>query len=198
MELQKSDAPKLSGAEVMRVVLAAMATPKDRYNQLLVKLLEEVEAGEGISDYRVRIMIMGSALDDPVYIKTIEDLGALVVTDALCFGRRYVIEPVAANGDLLFNLAKSYLNRPSCARMIGHNPERWQFVEDMVNQFKVDGIIYQRMTYCDLWGGERMYVQQKAKEANIPFLELEREYWPGGLEQLKTRVGAFLEMIMGR
>jgi benzoyl-CoA reductase/2-hydroxyglutaryl-CoA dehydratase subunit BcrC/BadD/HgdB len=197
-EFQKSDTPKLTGTEVMSVVLAAMATPKDYYNQLLARLIEGLEEQEGITHDRVRLMIVGSAFDDLVYIKTIEDLGALVVTDALCFGRRYVIEPVATDGDLLLNLARAYLNRPSCPRMVGFNHERWQFIEEMTRQFKVDGIIYQNMRYCDLWGGEKLYVLQKAKATNIPLLYLEREYWPGGLEQLKTRVGAFLEMIRGK
>jgi len=194
-ELQKNDPPKLTGTEVMSVVLAGMATPKDQYNQLLNELIKDLERQEGVTDHKVRLMIVGSAFDDLVTVKTIEDLGAIVVADALCFGRRYIIEPVATDGDPLLNLAQSYLNRPSCARMIGYNDERWQLIEKMIQEFKVDGIIYQTMRYCDLWGGERFYVQKKASEGNIPMLQLEREYWPGGLEQLKTRVGAFLEMI---
>jgi benzoyl-CoA reductase/2-hydroxyglutaryl-CoA dehydratase subunit BcrC/BadD/HgdB len=36
------------------------------------------------------------------------------------------------------------------------------------------------------------------RELNIPLLILDREYTPSGLGQLRTRVQAFLEMILGR
>jgi benzoyl-CoA reductase/2-hydroxyglutaryl-CoA dehydratase subunit BcrC/BadD/HgdB len=194
-EFQKNDPLKLTGSDFMNVILAGMTTPKDLYNQLLSELIKDTEKQEGIPGHKIRLMIVGSAFDDLVTIKTIEDLGAVVVADALCFGKRYIMEPIATNGNLLMNLAKSYLNRPSCARMIGYNQERWQFIEKMVREFRVDGIIYQNLRYCDLGGGERFYIQKQASDRNIPMLILEREYWASGLEQVKTRVGALLEMI---
>ncbi len=198
-EFQKNDPPKLTGTDFMNVVLAGMASPRDQYNQLLNELIKDLEKEEEVTDNnKVRLMIIGSAFDDLAALKTIEDLGAVVVADALCFGKRYVMEPIPTNGNLLMNLAKSYLNRPSCARMVGYNHERWQFIERMVREFRVEGIIYQNMRYCDLSGGERFYIEKQARDRNVPMLQLDREYWTSGLEQLKTRVGALLEMIKAK
>ena len=195
-ELRRSEIPPVTGAESLSVVLAGTTTPKAQYNQLLRRLLEELAEREGTSGYRARLMIAGSGgCDNPAYYEVMEDLGGLVVTDSLCFGSRYFWDPVELEGDLMFSLAKSYLNRPSCPRMVDKVAERSDFVKQMVDGFKVDGVIFQRIRYCDLWGGQLLHLRKKLREANIPLLSLEREYMLGGTGQLRTRVQAFLERL---
>jgi len=194
-DLRRREKPPISGAECLNAVVAATATPKDWCNQLLTRLLEELEHREGISDYRARLMIVGSLYDDPAYTRIIEDLGGLVVADALCFGSRCFWNPVEIGDDLLFGIARSYLEHPPCPRMVNTPGKRLAFVRDMVEKFKVDGIIFETIRYCDIWGGELFHLVNKLKELGIPVLTLEREYCLDAVEQLKTRVGAFLETI---
>ena len=194
-ERRQEKAPPITGTETLSVVLAATTTPKDRYNRLLRELLKELEGREGISDYRARVMIIGSEYDDPAYSQIIEDLGGLVVTDALCYGSRYFWEPVTTGTDLLEGIARSYLDRPSCPRMSDRVIQRAAFIKEMAEEFKVDGVILQKIRYCDLWGGESIYLEKMLEESNIPLLSLEREYALSGVGQLKTRIQAFLETI---
>ena len=194
--LRKGSSPPLTGAETLRVILAGHALPKDQYNGVLERLLEELSETEGISDYKARLMITGSGgCDDPAYLQIIEELGGMIVTDSLCFGSRYFWEPVKMNGDLMLSLATSYLNRPSCAGMCDKVVERSDYIKAMVEEFKVDGVIFERMRYCDLWGGQILTLRKELKEAGIPLLELEREYILGSTGQLRTRAQAFLERI---
>lgn len=194
--LRSTVTPPLTGSETLSVLLAGQVLPKDRYNDLLERLLEELRETEGISDYKARLMITGSGgCDDPEYLRIIEDLGGLIVTDSLCFGSRYFWEPVQMNGDIMTSIAVSYLNRPSCPGMCDQVAERNDYIKDMAEQFNVDGVIFQRMRYCDLWGGQILTLRQELKEAGIPLLELEREYILGSTGQLKTRAQAFLERI---
>ena len=67
----------------------------------------------------------------------------------------------------------------------------------MIRDFNVDGIIFERITFCDTWGFEGYLFHDEFKNCNKPLLMLEREYNQSGLGQLQTRVQAFLEM-MGR
>ena len=194
-ELRRETTPRITGTESLSVVLAATTTPKHEYNQLLSQLLEELQGREALSGHRARLMIVGSEYDDPAYTKIIEDLGGLVVTDALCFGSRYFWEPVKTKGEPMAGLAGSYLDRPSCPRMSDRVTERADFIEEMIARFKVDGVVFQHIRYCDLWGGEAIYVAKRLKELNIPWIAMEREYRLGGIGQLKTRIQAFLERI---
>ena len=195
-DLRKGKNPPLTGAEALSVIVAGFSLPKNVYNELLRRLLDELGEREGISDYRARLMIAGSGgCDNPAYLQVMEDLGGLIVTDSLCFGSRYFWEPVEVDNDPLLSLAKSYLNRPSCPRMVDNAGERSDYIKQMVNDFNVDGVVFQRIRYCDLWGGQLLYLEKEMKESSIPMLSIDREYSLGAVGQLRTRVQAFLERI---
>ena len=193
--LRMSDHPLITGLESQKWQLAAMSMRKDQYNKLLGKYLEEIRGNEPITDYRARLMVVGSTLDDPGFIKIIEDLGGLVVTDALCLGSRYLYEPVKIEGDILLSLAKSYLNRAICPRMVDQHQALFDLIKDLVHRFKVDGVIFEKIRYCDLWGGESLFLERNFRESNIPFLSLQREHVMTGSGQIATRVEAFIEMV---
>ena len=196
-ELRKKEKPPITGADALAVVVASTAMPREQFNQMLKELLEDLKEAEGVKDYRARLMIVGGILDDPGYIKVIEEQGGLVVTDMLCFGARVFLNDVAeGDGDPLMALARYYIvDHPSCPRMFGDYPRRAGFVRDMIREFKVDGIIGERLLFCDLWTVEHYQLAKEFKPEGIPYLSLDREYLLAGIGQLRTRVQAFLETI---
>lgn len=197
-ELRKSDNPVITGEESLRMTMAAMSMPKEEYNTLMKGFLEEAKTKEPIKNKRARLMIIGSALDDPEYIKVIEDQGGIVVTDATCYGSRYLWEPVEVDETgVMASLTKSYLSRPTCPRMTNLHDELHDFILKAVEDYKVDGVIYIRMKYCEIWGGESVFFEDKFKAANIPMITLEREEIMTSSGQLAVRAGAFIEMIEG-
>jgi benzoyl-CoA reductase subunit C len=198
-ELRKRKDPPITGAETLAILVAGTTMPRERYNELLRELMDDVSRAEGHSDYRARIMLTGGILDDPGYIDVIEDQGGLVVTDSLCFGTRSMWKDVDENaGDPVTALARYYIaDRPSCPRMFGDQPRRSAFIKDMIRDFNVDGVVAERVVMCDNWTGEQFMTGEDLKEAGIPYIRLDREYLLTGIGQLRTRVQAFLEM-MGR
>jgi len=75
--------------------------------------------------------------------------------------------------------------------------KRIDYITTMVRDFNVDGVILERLAFCDLWGFEQFSIFNDLKESGIPLLMLDREYTLGAVGQLRTRVQAFLE-TMGR
>lgn len=197
-ELRKKENPPITGGETLAVMVAGTAMPRKRYNELLQGLLDEIShSKKGKSDYRARLMITGGILDDPAFVRVIEDAGGLVVADSLCFGSRSMWNHVSEiKGDPMSALARYYLlDRPSCPRLFGEQTTRSRFVMDMVREFKVDGVIGERLMFCDQWLVEHFMQGEDFKEAGIPFLEMDREYTLSGVGQLRTRVQAFLETM---
>jgi bzd-type benzoyl-CoA reductase N subunit len=198
-ELRKRERPPISGAEALAVMVAGSSLPRERYNDLLRTLLADLENVQGKSGYRARLMIVGSELDDPEYLQVIEDQGGLVVTDSICFGTRTMwVDCSETEPDPVRALARYYIQeRPSCPRMNGAQPARAAFVQDMVKEFAVDGVIGERMLFCDFWCAEHYMNKADLKKAGIPFIQIDREYILSGKGQLQTRIQAFLE-TMGR
>jgi benzoyl-CoA reductase/2-hydroxyglutaryl-CoA dehydratase subunit BcrC/BadD/HgdB len=198
--LRKVDKPPITGAETLAVMVAGTAMPKQRYKELLTELLEELTEKQGSRDYRARLMILGGELDDPAYLQVIEEQGGLVVTDSSCFGSRLMWMPVdEAEPDPIRALARYYIHdRPSCPRMYGGQPARIAFTREMAREFRVDGIVGERLLFCDQWVVENYMTDLDLKEDGIPFMALDREYILSGEGQLRTRIQAFLETLEAR
>ena len=196
--LRKRDNPPVSGTEIIKILLAGISIPREQFNEILELELKQINKKNGISDYRARVMLVGSMLDEPEYIGIIENLGGLVVIDSLCFGTRYFWDLVDETLDPLEALAKRYLSKISCPRMTDGHLKRAEFMVDMIKEFKVDGVIFQRMKFCPLWWAEIFMLRNKLKEDHIPFLDLEREYVLSGAGAMKTRVQTFMEILETR
>lgn len=144
-ELRKADAPKVTGEECLRITLASMAMRKDTFNELLAQFIEEAKQREPITDYRARLMLIGSSCDIPTYLKIFEDKGGLFVADANCYGSRYLYEDVEIDEkDPLAGLARSYLKRPVCPRMLNIHDDILKNILDTAKEFKVDGVVWSK------------------------------------------------------
>lgn len=195
-ELRKEKNPVISGTDMLKLTLTSTDMHVDEYIELLKAFLSDAKNLKPITDARARIMLIGSALDDPDYIKVIEDKGGLVVTDALCFGSRGFNEPlVVDDNDVLGSIAKYYLSRIVCPRMMDMHDELHDYIIKSVKEYKADGVIYERMQNCECWGGENVLLEQKLKDAGIPLLTVEREEQMANAGQLAIRAEAFVEMI---
>ena len=194
-ELRKKEAPPITGAEVLGICIASTSMPAEEFNQLLKQVLNELEGRAGFSGYSARLLLAGGELEDPAYIRIIEELGGLVVTDLMCFGLRAFWDLVDEDSEPIAALAKRYIERISCPRMVDYW-RRLKFIKDLAKEFRADGTIVQRMKYCDSWACDGAMIQWQAREDGTPCLLLEREYLMSAVGQMRTRVQAFLETIM--
>jgi len=195
--LRTAKNPPLSGAEAQNIAVIANSLPQEEFNELLKRAIDEIEERDGITDFKSRLMLIGCLVDDSLYTEIIEDLGGLVVVDSSCFSTLSLWEPIKFTDQPLDGIASAYLNRVSCPRIPGKQDAMSKFITDMVETYSVDGIIFERMVYCNIWSGEILSLHDDLQELNIPLLVLDREYTPSGLGQLRTRVQAFLEIING-
>ena len=195
-ELRKSDSPPITGAEVMDVFLAGIIMPKDEYNRKLEALLKSLRGHSAVDGERIRIMVVGSELDNSEYIRTIEELGGIVVCDDLCNGSRYFWDLVETGGDPIQALAKRYMHRSPCARM-RPNTDRMNHIRKLIQDYRIDGIVYEALKFCDLYGEDFPVFKENIKDLEVPTMLLTRDYSTPGLGQMKTRVQAFFETIQG-
>jgi len=194
-ELRKGDRPPVTGAEALEVVKAATRLPREQFNELLEKLLDEIKrAGREIKKSK-RLMIVGSALENSTWIETIEKLDAVVVTDELEAGTRYFWGTVDAKLPPMEALARYYISgRPPGAR-IWPAGKRFEHIFNMAGQYKVDGVISEILRNDAEYGHDKLFLDKEMKERGIPVLELDVEYGESGSGQMRTRVEAFLEMV---
>ena len=193
-ELRKAEQPPITGAEALSVTVAYTCMPKDQFNRELKALLAGLGDRKAAPDHKKRLFLYGSELDDPDWVKLIEDQGALVVADGTCFGGRMFWDFVDESSGPIEALAKRYHERWSCPRMCDRE-RRQDKIKEMVRDWNADGIVGERIVFCQLWGSEKVMTNLEAQDSGTPTLWLEREYLLGGTGQIKTRVQAFLESM---
>jgi bzd-type benzoyl-CoA reductase N subunit len=197
-ELRKRDNPPVSGAETMEVLSAATRMSKERFNILLRDYLAELAASRKTYKPRARLMVAGSVLTNADFIRSIEELGALVVTDELCTSTRYWSDPVVLDGmKPLEAIARRYLDNFPCARMFPSDG-RFNRIIQLARDYRVDGVISEIIRYCVPYAHDLPLLMERLKEAGFPTLALDVEYNTSGSGQIRTRVQAFLEMLEAR
>ena len=194
-ELRKLPQPPITGAETMEVLNASFRMPKEQFNEYLKQLLQEIGNSNIKHSPKARLMVTGSVMNNPEFIKSIEDLGVLVVTDELCTSTRYWSDPVVLNErPILEAISRRYLNNFPCARMVPSDG-RFDRIIELVKDYKVDGVISQIIRYCVPYAHDLPLITNKLKGINVPTLSLDVEYGTSGSGQIRTRVQAFLEML---
>ena len=198
-DLRKQDEPPIDGSQTMEVLNASSRMPKETFNECLKELLRDLEHSKRRCKGRARVMIAGSALNNAVFIQSIEQIGGLVVTDELCTGTRYWTDPVSVgdHDDPLRAIARRYLNNFPCARMYP-SEERFQRMLNLIREFRVDGVISQTIRYCSPYSNDLPLLADVLNRNGVPMLSLDVEYGTSGSGQILTRVQAFLEMLEAR
>jgi len=196
-EMRIIDAPKITGSEALQISMANNSVPKEVANRELERIINSLKESEGVKSNAKRIMLVGSEVDSTDFTGLIEDSGALIVSDFLCFGTRNFLDNVhlGFEQDPLKSIVERVYYRMSCPRMMDDHERRLEFVKNEIKRAKVDGVILQRINNCDLHGCDNMLYVHELKDLEIPVLNLDREFYQADTTRLQTRIEAFLEMI---
>ncbi len=197
-KLRVQEKPKLTGSEFLQINMANSSIPKDIANQELNRIISALKSRKAIDvSNKKRILLVGSIVDDIDFTQLIENSGAFIASDFLCFGTRNFNDDVQLVNydDPLENITKRLYYRLSCPRMMDDHLRRLDFLKEEINRAKVDGVLLQRINNCDLHGCDNMLFTHELKELDIPVLNIDREFYQSDTTRLQTRIEAFIEMI---
>jgi benzoyl-CoA reductase subunit C len=190
--------PKLTGSEALQINMSNSSVPKEIANENLERIMEILNEREIIDvSNKKRIILVGSVVDNIDFTNLIENSGAFIASDVLCFGTRNFTDDVElkANEDPLESISRRLYYRLSCPRMMDDHERRLKFLKDEIKRAKIEGVLLQRINNCDLHGCDNMLFSHELKELNIPILNIDREFYQADTTRLQTRIEAFLEMI---
>jgi benzoyl-CoA reductase subunit C len=202
--LRKTNPPLLSGAEMMKVLVAAMSLPVEESSALIQAVTKEVSKRDAKSDGKsARIMLIGDQIDDVAIIDAIESTGAHMVMDDLSIGAKMYWGDVDVTPDPVQGIAERYLRKLKIpTTFVGSKDtypeileERYGHMKQFISEFQVHGVILFIYKYCDPYGFEVPAMKSYIESTGTPVLYLEDEYSTSTLARTKTRIEAFLEMI---
>ena len=201
-ELRKLPNPPITSYEFHVLQLVSECCPQYLIKEKLRETLREVSKRkvDPKPNYRARLVVTGSEVDDPAFTKLLENCGVYVVADRYCYGSlpgREQIE-IREGESALTAVARHYLSTSECPRFMNFflQVQRRSYLKQLVNDYDADGILYLQMKFCEYWSYERvMGVHDMNEVEGIPCIGVEKEYTMASAGQLRTRFQAFVESI---
>ena len=191
---------KLPGGSVKMQTLynVAMSLSFDSSLATLEQALTEPQSG-GTGHDGVPVFLFGNVLADPETLSLLESCGARIIEDDLCTGSRlFTTIEIDENPDLFLQISRNLLTRPPCARTFDP-AQPLKMAEDILARAQASGahgVIGQTIKFCDPYLDRLPAVRETLQQAGIPLLLLEGDCSLRSIEQQRTRIEAFIEMLV--
>lgn len=202
-DLRKADPVPISGKDALLITQLAFFDDPERFSakvsELCDELEERVKEGMGVVPQGTpRILITGSPMPIPNWKihDIIERCGGVVVCEETCTGTRY-FEQLTEEGQTISEQLKQIAMRAmkiNCACFTPNN-ERINDILRLVEEYKIDGVIYYNLQFCHPYSIEYYKIERALQAAEIPVLKIESDYSEEDLPILQNRIQAFLEMV---
>ncbi len=201
-ELSTLCPPPISGLEQLRTLFGSQfkfihEEKVKEIREIIDNIKENYEKGNRkISEKAKRILITGCPMGgvSEKVVQIIEDLGAVVVVFENCTGTKQMNFQVDENAaDPYKAIADRYL-QIGCSIMTP-NDNRLRDIDELIDQFKVDAVVEMTLQACHTYNIESSEVKKHLEGKGVPFISVETDYSTSDVAQLKTRIGAFLEIL---
>ncbi len=202
--LRRAVPAPISGLDALLVNQIAFYDDPVRFTASVEALCDEledrVERGEGVADPQApRVVLSGCPMAVPNWKlpAIVESTGAVIVGEESCIGERGQQNLVADQSDtveaLIENLVDRYLT-VDCA-VFTPNPTRSEHTLTIAQATKADGVIHYALQFCSPYQIEAPVLDSVVERRGVPVLKIDTDYSAEDIEQLRTRVEAFVELI---
>ncbi len=199
LSIQAQIPPAAYGSEIFDILEKNRLIPdiKDRI-AANNKAREELLAKEsGIKKRAKRILVTGCPMSG-IYTKVldaVEKNNGVVVAFENCETAKSAVRTFdPENEDVFATLADCYQNT-ACALM-APNELRFQLVERLAEEYKIDGVLDVTLQTCHPYTVERYKMMRFCEDTlEIPYMSIETDADESDTGQLHTRIAAFVEML---
>jgi benzoyl-CoA reductase/2-hydroxyglutaryl-CoA dehydratase subunit BcrC/BadD/HgdB len=203
-KLRKGDPAPISGLDALLINQVYFYDDPVRFTDSVNKICDELETrvrdGQGSSPKgRPRILMSGCPMAVPNWKLpwVVETSGAVIVGEESCVGERGTRNLTDDSGTTVDQLMEAIVDRYfkiDCA-VFTPNPDRLEHVRQMSRDYEADGVIHYGLQFCQPYQIESLPMEKALEESGIPTLRVDTDYSMEDVEQLKTRVEAFVERI---
>lgn len=200
--LSKSCPPPITGSEQLKVLYGSQfkfdyEVKNKELRNIIDKVKKDYEDGvENVSKSAKRILITGCPLAGVTekVVTAIEESGGVVVGYENCIGIKTADRLVDENEDPYKAIADRYLNI-GCSVMTP-DTNRYELLSEIVEEFQVDGVVEMTLQACHTYTIETSQIRKLMQNKDVPFISVETDYSTADVAQLKTRLAAFIEMLV--
>lgn len=172
-------------------------------NKICDELDQRVKDGKGVRPKGApRILMSGCPMAVPNWkvphiVETSTD--AVIVGEESCVGERGTQLLTGEEGGSVEALVENIVDRYfgiDCA-VFSPNLSRLEHTRQMARDYRADGVIHYSLQFCQPYQIEAGPVEEALEKEGIPVLRIDTDYSQEDVEQIRTRVEAFVERVKG-
>jgi benzoyl-CoA reductase/2-hydroxyglutaryl-CoA dehydratase subunit BcrC/BadD/HgdB len=194
--LRREDKLLITASNLMKITSDFFKIEPEAWSEKTKQVIKDIKSETPNVEQKEhsRILLSGSPIHEIEFIKFIEEIGLNIVYEDLCTGSKLFDLNVNISNDLISSLSKAYLTRTPCARMMQIEERANQIIKN-TEKFNVDGVIHHSLKFCDTYLYDVPALKKILVEKGIPVLFIESDGGLGDINQLRTRIEAFSEII---
>lgn len=149
---------------------------------------------------QAKVVLSATELDNLNFFRMLDEIGFYISSDDIASGTRYAKDLVNEDADsleeLISHIAIRYIMKPPCS--VKDPSDRR--IDELISEVKTSnakGVIFYRTRFCDSEGIEYAFIKKRLEAEKIPHVYIESDHRLSNLQQLRTRLEAFYEQIVG-
>jgi benzoyl-CoA reductase/2-hydroxyglutaryl-CoA dehydratase subunit BcrC/BadD/HgdB len=159
----------------------------------LKEVKDELKAGD-----KPKVLVTGSVCPFVEVLTVFEEIG-LILLDDMCTGTRFFTfnypdkAEIKSVEDGIMFLVDKYFGKAPCPTKYYQSDQRFNHILEMAKQ--CDGVIFLLLKFCDPHFFDYPQIRERLEKLGKSTLLIELEFPVASLEQLRTRIEAFYELL---
>ncbi|WP_101773693.1 2-hydroxyacyl-CoA dehydratase subunit D [Peptostreptococcus faecalis] len=168
---------------------------KEDHTELVKELNKTLKAMPKENFTGKKVLVTGIILDSKEILDVFESNNIAVAYDNTAQESRQFMTPVPDGDNALERLARQWSNIEGCTLAYDPYKKRGKMIVENVKRLDLDGVVYAMMKFCDPEEYDYPIVKMDLDGAEIPHLYIETEQQSTSIEQIRTRIQTFADIL---
>jgi benzoyl-CoA reductase subunit C len=196
--IRRDEPGRLSTVETYLLLRAGTRVRRELHNELLHEALDLLPLRGARAMDKPRVAFVGGFCEQPPLemLETIED-ACFIVDDDLLIGQRWITADVPEEGDPVWALAESYVERSASSpvQYDARKPKEEMLLR-MLRGARAEAAIISAAKFCEPGLDDQLALSRRLDAERIPYLILEFEEKMTSFEQMAMQVETFAESLL--
>jgi len=177
------------------VIKASYFMDKENYMEKMKEILSLIENYAPKESKQKRVILSGLMAEPEEFLSLFSENQLQVVADDLAQESRQFRESGPSNGEWEDRITERVVKQDGCSFLYDVDKTRGKHLLEMKEHYNADAIVFVQMKFCDPEEFDYPILKKQFENSKTPFLYLEIEQQMDSMEQLRTRIQSFSEML---
>lgn len=176
------------------IIKAAYFMDKKHYAERMKMLIKELQLLPCENPHGIKVVATGILTEPEIVLELFVENNIAIAADDLAQESRQ-FRTCTDKGETVFEKMAYRIAGQKCSLLYDEAKTRGRLLIDLVKESKADGVVISMMKFCDPEEFDYPIYKKELEAANIPMLYLEIEQRIDSVEQMRTRIQSFAEML---